>query len=62
MKFRVLDESSSCGEGPENEDLWGSSGDTAWMIDGATSVDPSYFASQSEGSWIARTVDSKLRE
>lgn len=60
--WRILSQVSVKGSAPFNEDMAGSAGSHAWIIDGAAFFSgASRTEQQSEGAWLAQRVDEILR-
>lgn len=60
--WRILSQVSVKGSAPFNEDMAGSSGSHAWIIDGSAFFSgASRTEQQSEGAWLAQRVDEILR-
>lgn len=60
--WRILSQVSDKGSAPFNEDMTGSAGSHAWIIDGAAFFSgAARTEQQSEGAWLAQRVDEILR-
>ena len=51
---------ASDGPGPINEDIIGSCGNAAWVIDGATGVGDGLLREPSDAAWLAQTANDAL--
>ena len=62
MRLQVVDAVSLAG-GQVNEDRWGASGRSAWILDGATGLaEKRVLPGPSDASWLVDRVDAGLRQ
>jgi len=63
MHFKLRDHMSHRGEGTINEDQAGVNDHLAWIIDGATDLNPvAYFPGSTDARWVVDQVNTKLYE